>query len=285
MTELKKTVCCLLLLSVCTFIYSNPQTESVSFNLTFKSTGAFSLSKPLDIPLSILAAQLAVTPKMIELLNKDKIKIPERDNSGNYVILNKTLVNRFDRLIMNPYSKPLDYTATGTEIISLLTPAFLLFTPSSEWLTIGTMYSQVLLFAYGTKELLKLTVKRSRPYMYFTGAPEKALNDGDWCSSFPSGHTTLTFASAAFLSFAFSAYFPESKWTIPVIATSYTLALSTAILRLMSGNHFMTDVLTGAAIGSLCGFAIPFAHYTKKVSDEKLEITTTPLYASVRIKY
>ena len=285
MNKTKKLISCILLFSLCTFLFSYTQAEKLYFKVTFDTQGPFTISKEIDIPLNIIAVAFALTPKIIELTNKEKTSLPEFSNNGEYVIRDKGFVNAFDRLIMNPYSKGLDITATGIEALSLISPALLFLTPSTEWSAISNMYGQVLLFAYGAKELLKLCVKRARPYMYFAGAPEKALYNGDWTSSFPSGHTTITFASAAFLSYAFAAYFPGSKWTTPVIATAYTLALSTAVLRLFSGNHFMTDVLTGAAIGSLCGFAIPFFHYTKKVSDDKVEISATPLCTSVRIKY
>ncbi len=259
--------------------------QDLALNLSFNATGPFSLSKSLDIPLGMFAAGLAVTPILIEAFNKDAKPAANFSSDGHYVVQDKSEVNKFDRLIMNRYSKPLDYTATGIELVSLLAPAFLAFTPSSEWLTIGTMYAQTVLIAYGAKELLKFCVDRTRPYMYFDGAPDKALLNGDWCSSFPSGHTTLTYASAAFFSFTFCKYFPRSKWRIPVVASSYTLAFATAALRIASGNHFMTDVLTGAALGTVCGLCVPLFHYTKTVSKNKLDLSVTPLSASLSINY
>ena len=32
------------------------------------------------------------------------------------------------------------------------------------------------------------------------------------------------------------------------------------MLRILSGNHFITDVLSGAVLGTLCGIGIPFIH-------------------------
>ncbi|MDR0411846.1 MAG: phosphatase PAP2 family protein [Treponema sp.] len=40
----------------------------------------------------------------------------------------------------------------------------------------------------------------------------------------------------------------------------YTLAAEIASMRIVSGSHFLTDVLTGAAIGSFHGWIIPFLH-------------------------
>ena len=41
---------------------------------------------------------------------------------------------------------------------------------------------------------------------------------------------------------------------------SYTLAVGVASMRVYSGAHFLTDVLVGAAIGSIYGSLIPILH-------------------------
>ncbi|MDR0382654.1 MAG: phosphatase PAP2 family protein, partial [Spirochaetaceae bacterium] len=41
---------------------------------------------------------------------------------------------------------------------------------------------------------------------------------------------------------------------------AYTLATGIASMRIISGSHFLTDVLTGTAIGSFYGWIIPFLH-------------------------
>jgi membrane-associated phospholipid phosphatase len=82
----------------------------------------------------------------------------------------------------------------------------------------------------------------------------------DYYNSFPSGSTALAFLSAGFLSAAFSAEYPDSKWRIPVTAGVYALAAAVAACRIVTGSHFLTDVFAGAAIGSLYGLVIPMLH-------------------------
>ena len=161
---------------------------------------------------------------------------------------------------MAPYSKPLHIVGTGTAALAMLTPAVFAIMPSSEWLTIGTMYVETLLFANGIKEWTKLLVYRARPYMYFDDYPEDKLEDGDWNCSFPSGHTTLAFAGAAFTTMVFCQCFPNSNWKYAVAGISFGMAAITGGLRMASGNHFFTDVLTGAVIGTAVGFAVPYMH-------------------------
>ena len=175
-------------------------------------------------------------------------------------ILDKSNVNELDQIFMQPYSKNLHIVGTTTLVGALCSPALLAFASSEEWMTVGVMYLESLMFAYGMKEFAKFFVTRARPYMYFDGYPQDKVDDGDWCKSFPSGHTTMAFAGATFTSFVFSKYFPDSPWRWVVTGGSYALAVGTGILRLCSGNHFLTDVLTGATLGSICGFVIPWIH-------------------------
>lgn len=172
----------------------------------------------------------------------------------------KSDITVMDQLFMRPYSKPLHIVGTGTMALAMATPAIFAIMPSSEWLTIGVMYAETLLIANGIKEWTKLLVYRARPYMYFDDYPQDKLEDGDWNCSFPSGHTTFAFAGAAFTTMVFCQSFPASKWKYVVAGASFGMAVLTGAFRMASGNHFFTDVLVGAVIGSAVGFAVPYMH-------------------------
>lgn len=61
--------------------------------------------------------------------------------------------------------------------------------------------------------------------------------------SFPSGHTTLVFTSAAVL-------FNEFHQTAPVLAYSgYAFAATTGTFRILNNKHWLSDVLVAAGIG------------------------------------
>lgn len=192
-------------------------------------------------------------------------------------IFSKDNINSLDRFFMQSYSSSLDKAGTVFQFASLLTPAVLMAAPMEEWCTIGVMYAESVFLSYGLKELAKNLVNCPRPYMYFDGAPEKDIEEGDWNKSFFSGHTTLSFTGATFASYVFSKYFPDSKWKLPVIVGSYGLATTTAILRMKSGNHFLTDVLVGAVVGSLSGFLVPYLHSfsDSEVSNSNSALSTT----------
>ena len=91
----------------------------------------------------------------------------------------------------------------------------------------------------------------------------------------------MAFASAGFVSYVFSRYYPDSKWKAPIIAASYSLAATTAVLRIMSGNHFMTDVLAGALLGTLWGIGIPMLH----TLGDNVEIGLTPFALAFSVSF
>ena len=190
------------------------------------------------------------------------------------------LVPYMEMFLMAPYNKTLHYVGTGTAALALLTPGVMALTPNDQWLTIGLMYTETLLWAYGIKDWGKLLINRPRPYMYFDNFPMDKVEEGDWNCSFPSGHTTLAFTGAAFTTYLFHQYFPESQWRLAVTGISFGIATLTGILRIASGNHFLGDVMMGAIIGTVCGVAVPYMHtsrfYQKFQKKNKTEVTVTP---------
>jgi membrane-associated phospholipid phosphatase len=191
-------------------------------------------------------------------------------------LLDRGTVNGFDRPFMAPYNKGLDITGDILTYGFLLTPVLPVLANIRNLdvvLTYGIMYGEAFFFTYGTTDLIKSLVDRDRPYRYF--GPLPAGQENDFHNSFPSRHTAMAFMSAGFLTEAFCAEFPGSRWRVPVITAGYTLAVGISASRLLSGSHFLSDVLTGAAIGSLYGYLIPYLHRRSKTG--KAEAALTPL--------
>lgn len=183
----------------------------------------------------------------------------------NYVDVNQyqfdfSNIPNLDQLLMHEYSKPLDYISTESLGLTLLSPGIFCILPPEEYFTIATMYAESLLWTESIKSLGKLLVTRARPYMFYENYPEKKVQENDWDDSWPSGHTAFAFNAATFTSYVFCQYFPDSNFKLPVIATTYALAMGTGILRIASGNHFYSDVVCGALLGTLTGFTIPLFH-------------------------
>jgi membrane-associated phospholipid phosphatase len=67
-----------------------------------------------------------------------------------------------------------------------------------------------------------------------------------------------------FAAVVFQQRYPDSPWVVPIWVFGLATATTTAITRVTSGRHFPTDVLVGAAVGSLTGWLIPRLHKKDK---------------------
>ncbi|MFP5355380.1 MAG: phosphatase PAP2 family protein [Gemmatimonadota bacterium] len=70
-------------------------------------------------------------------------------------------------------------------------------------------------------------------------------------ASFPSGHTSAAFAIATVLSRELSARYPARRWLIRTAL--YGAAGSVGFARMYQNAHWPSDVVTGAALGTLSG--------------------------------
>ena len=224
---------------------------------TIVSTGVFALGRVLY--------KSKPNPSVEEIKNLDRNSI--------FII---------DRYMMADYSAEIDWISDVTKDISVSLPILLIGTsfwqycvikekrsgmPSPEEALlerigeIVVMYYESLMLALGIKDSLKGLITRFRPYAYGSvWDVEKISATSDSTCSFPSGHTTAAFTGAVFLSTMFSDYYPNSPVRFPVWLTSILLATATGALRVASGNHFFTDVVGGAVIGTLSVLSVRYLH-------------------------
>ena len=101
--------------------------------------------------------------------------------------------------------------------------------------------------SYGLTELLKLIVKRPRPYIQNIHIVPVYRAMG---TSFPSGHTSSTIATATALSMAYP------KWY--VIAPAFLWAGSVSYSRMYLGVHYPTDVTGGVLLGAGTAASLSF---------------------------
>lgn len=100
-------------------------------------------------------------------------------------------------------------------------------------------------FAVGLVSGLKYLVNRTRPYTeHPNDITRRDFNNGPY--SFPSGHTTVAFASATALSLSYK------KWYVTAPAFAYAGFVGYSRMRL--GVHYPSDVLGGIVVGVGSGF-------------------------------
>jgi membrane-associated phospholipid phosphatase len=100
--------------------------------------------------------------------------------------------------------------------------------------------------AAGVTLCLKYSIRRKRPDAQYPGIFIVREQVGRF--SFPSGSTTLAFATATSLSLSYK------KWYITL--PSYLYAGMVSYSRMRLGVHYPSDVLAGAIIGTCSGFLV-----------------------------
>ena len=105
-------------------------------------------------------------------------------------------------------------------------------------------------------QIVSLLTKRPRPFL--ASSEIQALIPLPWNASYPSGHTSTSFALACILLYA--------DWRVGVI--SMLIALLTALGRVAVGVHYPTDILGGLIVGFVAFAMVRAAHeqlYTRRM--------------------
>jgi len=108
--------------------------------------------------------------------------------------------------------------------------------------------------------MMTLAAGRPRPFVYGEKAPLSARNSGDAGLSYLSSHAVASFAIVTSTFVAMRRLHPGSKAAWMVLGVGGSLALFVASARVMGGQHFITDSLGGAIVGSSVGILVASLH-------------------------
>jgi membrane-associated phospholipid phosphatase len=111
---------------------------------------------------------------------------------------------------------------------------------------------------------IKWTAGRARPYVVADTNPRdyqlfRGLREGRDYSSFPSGHVLAAFAVAAAVSNEASRWWPTSRWYVGTVM--YGGATAVALSRLYNNQHWASDVIMAAGIGTFAGNKVVRYHH------------------------
>jgi len=133
-----------------------------------------------------------------------------------------------------------------------------------EWGEDALVILEAITVAADVNQIVKFLVGRERPFVHDLALADKpkTSSPGDNNLSFYSGHTMLGFVSAVSAgTVATLKGYKAAPW---IWGTGLTLAVATGYLRIAADKHYLTDVLTGAVLGSAFGFLIPWLHRPTK---------------------
>jgi len=99
--------------------------------------------------------------------------------------------------------------------------------------------------------IVKMSAARERPYHHFDTRPSEGSKD---FTSFFSGHSSVAFSQAVANAMILSRSYPEHDSMI--WSTLLGVAGLTAYLRIAGDMHYFSDVIVGAAMGSLVAWSV-----------------------------
>jgi membrane-associated phospholipid phosphatase len=135
-----------------------------------------------------------------------------------------------------------------------LIQAYLHDDPAAGWSDV-LLITEATSLAMLANTIVKYSVGRSRPYVW-QGNPGLYSSATDANVSFFGGHTTFVFAVVVSGSTLF--FMQDMPGAPYVLGFGLAAAAFTGYLRMAADKHYLTDVLVGAGVGSLVGWAVPY---------------------------
>ncbi|MEO6315132.1 MAG: phosphatase PAP2 family protein [Chitinophagaceae bacterium] len=111
---------------------------------------------------------------------------------------------------------------------------------------------------------------RLRPMVYNSGTPMEKRILSEHKMSFFAGHVALVATSTFFMASLIAEYHPQSKFKWLYYSLAGAATVGTGYLRAGAGEHFPSDIILGAAVGTLSGLLTPALHKHKIIRNERL---------------
>jgi membrane-associated phospholipid phosphatase len=206
--------------------------------------------------------------------------ISKKPNSTEEQIqaLDKSNIPGFDRWSAHDYSKSIDQASYIPFFTAIPLPLLCVVDKKmrKDFWKIEFLYIEALAFTGIFNTTAVNLTSRYRPFTYYA-ENENLVNKAmasNAKNSFFAGHASVVATSCFFLAKVYADYHPDSniKWLFYVGAGAMTA--TTAVMRSLSGMHFFSDIVVGAAVGTLSGILVPGLHKIK--SDKPPHLTILP---------
>lgn len=196
---------------------------------------------------------------LVLIQNKDGITEEELNS------LRKEDVNFIDRFAVGYNSESASKTSDIPFALSFATPLVLLFDDEindhsgqvlglylQSMATTGAMYS-----------ITAGLVNRSRPYVYDenNSLDRRLSNNGQ--RSFYSGHVAASATATFFAAKVYTDFNPDASGKGWIWTGAALVPAGVAYYRLKAGQHFLTDMILGYALGAGVGILVPELHKTR----------------------
>lgn len=209
----------------------------------------------IEIPLTVAGLLLWSVPVLIES------ELP-RSQPGSYDRQDVSVIDRFAIDLDVPGARMTSDVLAGVIPLATIGASLIEF-EDGGW---GEVFDDLVIMTEAmaltgiTNQVVRHAFVRPRPFMYRDDGDERSLGDGEDINSFFSGHTATAFAGATSFAMIQSLRRPDGDATPWFWAGGMTLSTAMGALRVLAGDHFLTDVVTGAAVGIGFGLLVPWLH-------------------------
>jgi membrane-associated phospholipid phosphatase len=165
----------------------------------------------------------------------------------------------------NPDFRPISETLFSWAIPVIAVGLFLDYGPYrwDSYLTDLNIMIESLAVTAAITHLVRTTTRRPRPYLYVEGpypsAAQRAAPDATL--GFWSGHVSYLFGFGVSAAYLFTL---RHGWRSPWTYVMWTVVIGAGVVegvaRVGAGDHFVTDVVVGAAVGAGVGLLVPLVH-------------------------
>jgi membrane-associated phospholipid phosphatase len=180
-------------------------------------------------------------------------------------------INRFDRFAAGNYDRSWGTVGNIATFATMALPFAVIVAHEGfrDGLNDDLVVAEAALVTSAAQVALSFAVERPRPRVYSERAPLGDRDDANAARSFFSGHVANTMATTvAALRTLQRLRQPVLAWTTFGVGVAGTGLVG--VSRVLSGSHFPSDVLIGAAFGAGVGLALPALH------DRPLRIAPLP---------
>ncbi|HTL10171.1 MAG TPA: phosphatase PAP2 family protein [Chitinophagaceae bacterium] len=232
------------------------------------STQHYHVKAKLEIPLVVLGGAFTA-------YNFSRISKKTGSDPAYVQGLSKADVNWFDRWGVHAYDKAKD-DASYLPFYAAMPAPLLLFVVDKkmrkDFFKLTFLYAEAMTATGVLYSSAAGYTNRLRPMVYSNGTPMEKRILSEQKKSFFAGHVALVATSTFFMARVIAEYHPQSrfKWLYYSVAGAATA--TTGYLRMAAGEHFLSDVLLGTAVGTLSGLLTPSLHKIKLVKSGKLAI-------------
>ena len=224
-----------------------------NFLIAQNSKSPYSLSTSMDLGIAAVSGSLLLGSVIVDYSPMSIEKISTLDSD---------IIPGYDSKAIQNWNLKSAKKSDVLLFSSIVLPSVLLLDKKvrRDYYKFSILWAESIFLTLGITNLTKVLVKRPRPYLYESKAPDEYKKKSDNRKSFFSGHTSISTVSWFLFARMYNDYNPDSKFSPYVTAAALVFPGLTAYYRYDAGKHFPSDLVAGYLVGGAIGFFIPEWH-------------------------